>query len=123
MTTPTVPPRGPQHLPFVLVAIFAAVGLALVAAMYIFGAAQHVQAFSGFFLTVFVGLTGFATAVYQFGKQASDLAEIRANTNGTLSAATARESAATARAQALEAQLLQAGHTPVTAPQPTPAAS
>lgn len=108
MTTQTTPQRAPLHLPFILVAILAALGMGLTVVMYVFGAAAHVASFTAFFLTVFVGLTGFATAVYQLGKTERQLDQIATNTNGTLSAE--RTKSAT-----LEAQLLQNGIQPVTA--------
>lgn len=110
MTT-TTQQRAPLHLPFVLTAVFGALGLALVAAMYLYGAGEHVQGFTGFFLTVFVGLTGFATSVYQLGKTDRQLEQITANTNGRLSAEQHKSAM-------LESQLLQAGITPVTAGAP-----
>jgi hypothetical protein len=108
VSIPTTPHRAPLHLPFVLVAILAGIGLALTVVMYVLGAAEHVPSFTAFFLTVFVGLTGFATAVYQLGKTERQLDEIRTNTNGTLSAERQRSAI-------LEAQLLQLGQTPATA--------
>jgi hypothetical protein len=108
MTTPATPQRAPLHLPFVLVAVLAAIGLGLTTVMYVLGSAEHVPSFTGFFLTVFVGLTGFATAVYQLGKTERQLDEIRTNTNGTLSAEKQRSAI-------LEAQVLQLGGTPATA--------
>lgn len=99
--------RTPNHTPFIIVAIFAAVATGLVALMYLMGASEHVNAFTGFFLTVFVGLTGFATAVYQLGRTDQKLEAIQANTNGTLSALRNE------KAQ-LEAQILQSGQTPIT---------
>jgi hypothetical protein len=107
MTMSTTPQRAPLHLPFILVAILAALGMGLTVVMYVFGAAEHVASFTAFFLTVFVGLTGFATAVYQLGKTERQLDQIATNTNGTLSAE--RTKSAT-----LEAQLLQHGITPAT---------
>lgn len=108
MSTLTTPQRAPLHLPFVLVAILAALGMALAVVMYVFGAAEHVQAFTGFFLTVLVIVTGFAATVYQLGKTERQLDEIRTNTNGTLSAERQRSAI-------LEAQILQLGQTPATA--------
>lgn len=100
--------RAPLHLPFVLVAGFGGLALVLVAVMYMVGVPDAaVSQFTGFFLTLFVGLTGFAASVYQLGKRDQVIEEIRSNVNGNLSKAQ-REKAA------LEAQVISAGLLPVT---------
>lgn len=105
-TTAPTPTRSPLHLPFILVVVLAAVGMLVVGALHVF-APPAADGFATFFLAVMSVVISFAALVYNLGKQEQTLQEIRSNTNGTLSAERSKSAA-------LEAQLLQAGHTPVT---------